>query len=228
MMTCVIIDDVAAAIEVLQRYTNKIPDLKLLKTFRVPSEAVSYLNDNLVDFILLDINMPGTSGIELYYLLERKPLIIFTTAYSEFAAESYNLDALDYLLKPVTFSRFLKAIDKVREKISLTSLTDSQSGIISIKSGTKVYRLVTKDILFLKKEDNYFEVNTATQKILIRENMKSIFSLLPAQHFVRVHKSYIVNMSLVTIAEKHQLTIGSHKIPIGLSYKAIVESLLNG
>lgn len=226
MINCIIIDDVPAAVDVLVRYVKKVPDLKLLGTFRSPSDALSFLNENFVNCIFLDINMPETNGLQLYEQLEHKPFVIFTTAHSEFAAESYNLDAVDYLLKPVTFARFMKAIDKLKEKIKSQAFTiNEQNKVITLKSGALAHRIPVQDILYLKKADNYFEVITTRQKILVRENMKTVFSLLPAQLFVRVHKSYIVNSGQVSAVEKHQLTIGIHKIPIGLSYKILVQEL---
>lgn len=228
MITCIIIDDVPAAVEVLERYVNKVPDFKLLATYRSPSDALSFLHDNLVDCIFLDINMPGITGLQLYEQLDYKPLVIFTTAHSEFAAESYDLNAVDYLLKPVTFARFIKAADKLKEKIKNQALTASdQSKIVILKSGTLTYRIPAHEILFLKKSANYFEVITSKQKILIRENMKEAFSWLPPQLFLRVHKSYIINIGLVSTVEKHQLSIGIHKIPIGMSYKSTVQGLLS-
>lgn len=219
-MNCIIVDDTPMAVEVLERYVAKLPAITLLKTFRVPHEAILFINENQVDFILLDINMPGLSGINLVKELVKPPLIIFTTAHSEFAAESYLLNAVDYLLKPVTFSRFLMAIEKVQLRLTNSiGRPPATDEFINLKSGSVTHRVKISDIVYLKKEENYFTVHTGSKKILIRENMNNIFSILPDAYFIQVHKSYVVSILHINIIESTQLTVKGNEIPVGYAYK---------
>jgi two-component system, LytTR family, response regulator len=217
MMTCIAIDDEPKALEVIERYCQKISLVSLKATFREPLKAIEFLNREKVDLIFLDINMPDISGIQLLQTLYPRPLIIFTTAYSQYAVQSYELSALDYLLKPITFERFLLSINKAAA--AMGSGAPDQSATVLIKSGPQTHRVKLTDILYLEKEGNYITVHLKEGNILIRENMGDIFDLVPEGDFIRVHKSFVVGIRHITMIEVHQLMVNGEKIPIGSTYR---------
>lgn len=218
MINCIAIDDEPRALEVIERYCSKSGLINLRATFREPLKAIEYLQQEKADLIFLDINMPEISGLQLVQTLSPRPLIIFTTAYSNYAVESYDLDAVDYLLKPISFERFLIAVNKAAASlVKNTSLNDGET--IFIKSGPQIYQLKLADILYLEKDGNYITVHLRDKHILIRENMADIFDILPAADFVRVHKSYVVAIRHISLIEVHQLIINGNKIPIGSTYR---------
>lgn len=220
MITCIAIDDEPKALEIIERYCQKTSLVDLKATFREPVKAIEYLNHEKVDLIFLDINMPDITGMQLVQTLSPRPLIIFTTAYSHYAVESYDLNALDYLLKPITFERFLAAINKVAGATpSKNSGTNEDEPTVFIKSGPQTYQVKIGDILYLEKDGNYITVYLKDKKILIRENMGDIFDLVPPEEFLRVHKSFVVAIKHITMIEVHQLIINDVKIPIGSTYR---------
>lgn len=220
MMTCIAIDDEPKALEVIERYCQKIGLVSLKATFREPLKAIEFLNREKVDLIFLDINMPDINGMQLLQTLSPRPLIIFTTAYSQYAVESYELNAVDYLLKPATFERFLMAINKAVAALASKNTTGMNEGAaVLIKSGPQTYRVKVSEILYLEKNGNYISVHLKDGNILIRENMADIFDLLPAADFIRVHKSYVVGISHISMIEVHQLIVNGKKIPIGSTYR---------
>ncbi len=173
--------------------------------------------------------MPDIDGMQLVQTLASKPMIIFTTAYSSYAVESYNLNAIDYLLKPITFERFLAAVNKATNLVATKNNTiarDDEAATIFIKSGPQTYQVKVADILYLEKDGNYITVHLKDKQILIRENMSDIFDLVPAAGFVRVHKSYVVSTRHITMIEVHQLIINGKKIPIGSTYRESLRARL--
>ena len=220
MMTCIAFDDEPKALEVIERYCQKISLTSLRATFREPLKAIEFLNREKVDLIFLDINMPDISGMQLLQTLSPRPLIIFTTAYSQYAVESYELNALDYLLKPVTFERFLMAINKASAVLSSKNTTSpDEDAAIFIKSGPQTFRVRVGEILYLEKNGNYITLHRKEGNILIRENMGDIFDLVPPADFIRVHKSYVVGIRHISMIEVHQLIVNGEKIPIGSTYR---------
>jgi two-component system LytT family response regulator len=227
MITCIAIDDEPKALEVIERYCHKTNLVDLKATFREPVKAIEFLNREKVDLIFLDINMPDISGMQLVQTLSPRPLIIFTTAYSHYAVESYDLNALDYLLKPITFERFLAAINKVTAPVRLKKGGSKEDDpTVFIKSGPQTYQVKVSEILYLEKDGNYITVHLKDRKILVRENMGDIFDLVPAGDFLRVHKSYVVAIKHITMIEVHQLVINGEKIPIGSTYRDFLRSRL--
>jgi two-component system, LytTR family, response regulator len=219
-MTCIAIDDEPKALEVIERYCQKISLASLKATFREPLKAIEFLNREKVDLIFLDINMPDISGMQLLQTLSPRPLIIFTTAYSQYAVESYDLNALDYLLKPITFERFLMAINKAAAALSSKNTPGpDEDAAVFIKSGPQTHRVKVSEILYLEKNGNYITVHLKDGNILIRENMGDIFDLVPAADFIRVHKSYVVGIRHISMIEIHQLIVNGEKIPIGSTYR---------
>jgi len=220
MITCIAIDDEPKALEVIERYCQKIGSVSLKATFREPLKAIEFLNREKADLIFLDINMPDINGMQLLQTLSPRPLIIFTTAYSKYAVESYELNAVDYLLKPVTFERFLMAINKAVAALAPKNTNGMEEGAaVCIKSGPQTYRVKVSEILYMEKEGNYVSVHLKDEKILIRENMGDIFDLIPAADFIRVHKSYVVGIRHISMIEVHQLIVNGKKIPIGTTYR---------
>jgi len=222
MISCIAIDDEPKALEVIERYCQKSDLVDLRATFREPVKAIEFLNKEKVDLIFLDINMPDIDGMQLMQTLAAKPMVIFTTAYSNYAVESYNLNAVDYLLKPITFERFLAAVNKaigLKAVKSTTNGKEEDSASIFVKSGPQTYQVKVNDILYLEKDGNYITICLKDKNILVRENMGDIFDLVPSADFVRVHKSYVVAVRHITMIEAHQLTIGQAKIPIGSTYR---------
>jgi len=228
-MNCIIIDDEPKAIEIIERYIVSTPFLKLLQSFRDPMDAINFLYTNKVDLIFLDINMPGISGVNIATLFQDKTSVIFTTAYSKYAIEGFELNAIDFLIKPVSFDRFLKAVSKAMElkllkdnngtSTSKNSNSENEKPLF-IKSGTKIFKINISDILFLEKEGNYFNIHMLNnKKILIRMNFFDLFRYLPSSNFIRIHKSYIINLKHLDTVEGQNVLINSRNIPIGAAYK---------
>jgi two-component system LytT family response regulator len=229
MISCIAIDDEPMALEVIERYCQKSGLTDLKATFREPVKAIEYLNRAKIDLVFLDINMPDINGIQLLRTLSTKPMVIFTTAYSNHAVESYDLNAIDYLLKPITFERFLAAVNKVLNLKTLkndTPAKDDDDASIFVKSGPQTYQIKLNDILYLEKDGNYITIFLKDKNILVRENMGDIFELVPAADFIRVHKSYVVAIRHITMIEVHQLILGQAKIPIGSTYRENLKSRL--
>jgi two-component system LytT family response regulator len=222
MMTCIAIDDEPKALEVIERYCQKSDLVELKATFREPVKAIEFLTQEKTDLIFLDINMPDINGIQLIETLVVKPMVIFTTAYSNFAVESYNLNAIDYLLKPISFERFLAAANKALSILSMqnkTVIKEEEAETVFIRSGAYTHQVRTRDILYLEKDGNYITVYLKDKKILIRENMSDVFDLFPSDEFIRVHKSFVVAVKHISMIEIHQLFINGVKIPIGSTYR---------
>jgi DNA-binding LytR/AlgR family response regulator len=183
--------------------------------------AIEYLAKEQVDLIFLDIKMPDISGIELMESLQQKPLVIFTTAYAEHAVTSYELNALDYLLKPFAFTRFLKACNKAHEQLLLKQKSTSITDNIFIKAGYEQIKIMFSELLYLEGAGNYMSFILADgRRIMSRLTVGEVVSLLPADRFLRVHRSYIVNKDKVDKIERHQLHIGQNVVPVGGSFDA--------
>jgi two-component system LytT family response regulator len=222
MISRIAIDDEPKALEVIERYCQKSILVDLKASFREPVKAIGYFNREKVDLIFLDINMPDIDGMQLVQTLPSKPMIIFTTAYSSYAVESYSLNAIDYLLKPITFERFLAAVNKASSLLTTKNNSptrEEEATTVFIKNGSQTYQVKVADILYLEKDGNYITVHLENKQILIRENMGDIFDLVPPADFVRVHKSYVVAVKHIAMIEVHQLIINGQKIPIGSTYR---------
>ena len=237
MINYVIIDDEPAAIEVLQIHLNKIPSMELKASFRDPLEALEYLQQHKVDLIFLDINMPKLSGISFSRLLQNPPLIIFTTAYSEYALESYELKAADYLLKPIEFDRLLQAIMKVKEvlnqnnaiqSVNAESSADIAEQTIFIKSGTEFHQLSIQNIKYIESDSNYVTFHTNNRPILARHKLSEVLSLLPSHQFVRIHRSYAVALKHIVTIKNHCVVIGTQEVPISNTYREGFLEIING
>lgn len=229
-MNCIIIDDEPHAIDVLKRYAEQIPYLSLRQTFRNPLKAIGYMAEEKIDLVFVDISMPNLSGMQMVKSLGEKPLIIFTTAYSEYAAASYELDAVDYLVKPIELERFIKAVNKANELFRLKKgyqylpqgkppAGSGTADFVLLKCGALTHKIKISDILFIEKEENYLAFQTQDKKILVRGNMADVFDFVPEAQFCRIHKSFVTALQHIQTLEVHQVTVGKFKIPIGSSYR---------
>jgi len=235
-MNCVIIDDEPAAIDVLKFHLSSIPFVVLKKTFRDPLDALEYLQQHTVDLIFLDINMPKLSGISFPKFLQNPPLIIFTTAYSEYALESYELKAVDYLLKPIEFNRLLQAVMKAKQLLEKNSTISTSSSEISpdiseqtifIKSGSEFHQLFLQNIKYIESDGNYVTFYTDKRPILARYKLSEVLELLPKEFFARIHRSYIVALKHIETVKKHCVIIDDIEIPISSNYREIFFALIN-
>jgi len=222
-----VVDDEPMAKDLIDGYIKKTPFLRLAASFSNPFKALDYLTKQPVDLLFLDINMPELSGIQLLKSLPVPPLVIFTTAYSDFAAESYDYGAVDYLLKPVKYERFLKAVNRAADLKAhsvpsnpvITVSEHSRNGFVLIKSGTQINKVRIDQILYVEGAGNYMTFFTREKKIMSLLSMTEVLQLLPPDQFVRVHKSYIVNPEHIDIIEKHRVIINKQSIPIGVTYR---------
>ena len=229
MIKVIAVDDEPPALDVVEEFCNKMSDIVRLEgKFSKISEAYAWLEANSVDLILLDINMPRITGIEFYKNLTDKPMAIFLTSYSEYAVESYNVNAVDYLMKPFTFQRFKQAIEKAialrraqehERKADRTIVLKLDYGVVNVPLG---------DIQFIEGLDNYMKIHLDKQKPLtVRTTMKTLQDLLPEDEFVRVHRSYIVALPRIESVRKKIITIAGEEIPIGVSYEENFNTLFN-
>lgn len=225
-MNCLIVDDEPLAIELIEDFAGKIPFLKSIKTCTSSLEALEIAKTENIDLIFLDIQMPHLSGIEFLNSLENKPLIIFTTAYSNYALDGFNLNATDYLLKPFAFDRFVKAVNKAYEifQLKLSQKQDDQvifnNNFILVKADYSTVKIDLSEILYIEGLKDYLKIYVENKKTVITRNtMKNIEAKLPSKDFIRVHKSFIISRSKLESIEKNRIVIGKKYIPIGDSYK---------
>lgn len=214
-MKTIIVDDEPKAIDLIRSYLSHFRAVELAATFRNGLKAFEYLNSHPVDLIFLDIDMPHISGITLSKMIDKKIKIIFTTAYSDYAVESYEVSAVDYLLKPVSLERFMQAMGKV---LNQQDSDPRQSEIIWIKSGGKKHKILIDEILYLYKEGNYLTYFTMNNKVIARESIGEALDKLPP-YFCQNHKSFIVNVHEISAMEKDRIFIDAVTIPIGSSFQ---------
>ncbi|WP_212005642.1 LytTR family DNA-binding domain-containing protein [Chitinophaga sp. HK235] len=218
-MKCIVVDDEPFALALTQRYIEQTPLLQLSGRFTNPYKAMDYLLREEVDLLFLDINMPGLSGMHLLASLPVPPMVIFTTAYPEFGAESYDYNALDYLLKPINYPRFLKAVNKAIAATNTKPANTRPSEEIIIKSGQQLHRIKTDTILYIEAAGNYMCFHTQEKKLLALMNMSELLELLPAQDFIRIHKSYVISLPHVTMYEKNMVSLQQVSLPVGMTYR---------
>ncbi|MCE7053456.1 LytTR family DNA-binding domain-containing protein [Algoriphagus sp. AGSA1] len=226
MMTCMIVDDEPLAREAIQSLVSKVKDLHLLGSFSSANAAAAYLADNSVDLIFLDIQMPGTNGIDFAKTIPSNSLVIFTTAFSEFALDSYEVDALDYLIKPVRFDRFKKAVEKAISHFKLLAADQFGSNIeriaadyFFVRADRRTFKIYFKDIFFIQGLKDYVVLHTGEKKIITAMNIKTIHDQLPSTLFVRTSKSYIINVRHIDSFDNNTVFIQENEIPIGDVYR---------
>jgi two-component system LytT family response regulator len=237
-ISCLIVEDEPLARNLITEYVSKVPYLNLVKACSGALEAMEVLRNNPVDLLFLDVQMPELTGISFLKSLQKKPLVILTTAYSEYALEGYELDITDYLLKPITFERFLKAVDKVSQRMSgapITSGAPNQEkptevapNFIFVKDGTKLVKIRWDDILYVEGLKDYVTIHTRTQKVISLQRLKVLEEQLPAEKFIRVHNSFIVALEAIDSVHKDKIQIGQALIPIGDTYKKSFRDFIEG
>lgn len=233
-LNCVIIEDEPLARNLMVEYVKKVPTLNLLNAFSNPLEALEALQTLSIDVLFLDVQMPEITGISLLKALKKRPLVILTTAYSEYALEGYELDVADYLLKPITFERFLKAVDKITQRLdpetkpaATPELNTQVPSFVFVKDGTKLVKVKLDEIRYVEGLKDYVTIHTTTQKITTLQRMKALEELLPAQQFIRIHNSYIVALSAIDVVHKNEVQIGTATLPIGDTYRKAFKELID-
>ncbi|GAB3539035.1 LytTR family DNA-binding domain-containing protein [Pontibacter brevis] len=228
---CIAVDDEPLALDILESYIKKLPFLQLVRTCSSATEAMQVLQEEKVDLMFLDIEMPELTGIQFLNILKNQPLIIFTTAYPDYALEGFNQDAVDYLLKPIPFDRFLKAVTKAQERLQRNGKAAEvahaapathaaqEHDFMFVKADYKTIRVDFIDILWIEGLKDYIIIQTKDQKIITLLSMNKMMEKLPDSRFLRVHRSFIVSLQKIDSIEKSRIRIGSKEIPIGEVYK---------
>ena len=214
-INCIVIDDTPLAVEKLEGFIKQVPALNLLNSFNNGIEAISFMKTNPVDLVFLDIQMEQFSGLQFLESLHKPPQIIIVSAYSQYAVSGFDHSVADYLLKPYSFERFLKAVDKVE--------TDEGEGsrkeYMFVKTEYRMERVSFSEILYIEGKGAYLRIITPKSKIMTLQSFQNMESSLPSDNFLRIHKSYIVAMDKIEIIERNRVKIGTEYIPIGLSYR---------
>lgn len=225
MINCIALDDEPLALQIVKEYCDKISFLNLQQTFTNPDKARSFLRENKIDLIFLDIQMPDGNGIELYKSLSSKPAVVFTTAYKDFALEGFNVDAIDYLLKPFDYARFLKSVYKAKEYLEFLSSKDLELSSIFVKVNYELMKINLKDIDLIEALDDYIKIHIKPQPVLTLMTLKGIQEKLPAREFVRVHRSYIIPVNKIEKFNRQKITVAGKEIPVGTSYGSVIDEL---
>ncbi|MEJ7780766.1 MAG: LytTR family DNA-binding domain-containing protein [Daejeonella sp.] len=226
MIRCLVVDDEPLALDILEDYISKVPFLSLVKTTTSAIEGLSLVQSDAIDLVFLDVQMPELTGIQFLKIINGKCDVILTTAYSQYALDGYDLDVVDYLLKPIAFDRFYKAAQKVlqnsgnghqapQEQIPASNSHD----FIFVKTEHKIQKIYVDDILYIEGLKDYISIFTKTERIITLQNMKKMEESLPAKSFIRVHKSYIIAIGKIESIERSRIQIGEKIIPIGDTYR---------
>ena len=231
---CIIVDDEPLSQEVVERYVNDFPRLELFATCSNAIEAIEVIQNQSIDLIFLDINMPKLSGINFLKSLNNPPLVIFTTAYPEYAVQGFDLDVVDYLLKPFSFDRFLKAVNKAIIKLNILNEgkktnagNSNEQNYLLIKADKKIYKTDYDDILYFQSCGDYVKIIAKEKTLISHKTLKDIYSELPEHLFIRIHKSYIIPLKRISFIEGNRIYIGKESLPIGLSFKENLLAKLN-
>ncbi|MBL7560681.1 response regulator transcription factor [Olleya sp. YSTF-M6] len=218
-MTCIIIEDEIPAQNLLKNYISKLPDINLIATFQTATQAHDFFKNQTTDLVFLDINLPDISGLDFIKTIKSPPAIIMTTAYSEYAVSSFELDTIvDYLVKPYSFDRFLKAIQKAAIRSSSFN-TQEQEDLMFLNVDKTLHKIVFEDVLYLESDRNYITVITKTQKLSYIDSLKNWIQKLPEQDFIQIHKSFIINTKYVDKISGNEVFINTQRLPIGRTFK---------
>ncbi|HMQ78756.1 MAG TPA: response regulator transcription factor [Ignavibacteria bacterium] len=220
---CIAVDDEPLALDIIMDYISRVPFLKLMRTFKDGISVLEYLSANTVDLIFLDIEMGGLTGTQLLKTLQKKPKVIMTTAYRKYAVDAFDLDVTDYLLKPFSFERFLKAVEKACNLIADPhkdpALPENQKDFIFVKSGYKMLKVNLKDIIYIEGLSEYIIIKTTASNIITLQSFKNIEKILPESQFIRIHKSYMIAIDKIDSIEGQCVVIAKKELPIGDKYK---------
>ena len=226
-LNCVIIEDEPLARNLMIEYVKKVPSLNLIEAFSNPLAAMETLRSASIDSLFLDVQMPEITGISLLKILKKRPLVVLTTAYSQYALEGYELDVADYLLKPITFERFLKSVDKITQRLEAVAViqpspveqSSSSSPFIFVKDGTKLVKVKLDEILYIEGLKDYVTIHTTHQKIVTLQRLKTLEEQLPANKFIRIHNSFIVSLDAIDVIQKNEVQIKGATLPVGDTYR---------
>jgi two-component system, LytTR family, response regulator len=230
-INCIAIDDEPLALEIIKDYCEKVPFLNLLQSFDNAIETLEYLRNNQVDLILLDIQMEGLTGIQLLNALKLKPYVILTTAYDSYALQGFDLDVTDYLLKPISFDRFVKGVSKVYDRIQKVAENPSEKSVTNkqpeltgkdyffVKTDTHIEKVTASEVLYVEGMGDYWRIVTGKKRIMTLMNAHGIEEVLPEPLFCRVHRSYFVAVSKIESIERRHIKIADQRIPIGDTYQ---------
>ena len=221
MINAIAIDDEPLALKVIENFCEKVDFITLQKTFTKPGEALKYLNKFPIDLLFLDINMPSINGIEFYKEMKQNTMVIFTTAYSEYAVEGFNLNAVDYILKPFTFERFLLAVNKANDFFNYQSQKENtHTQFLFVRADYSLVKINLANILYIEGLDDYLKIHVENQKTIVtRMTMKALLEKLPAKDFIRTHRSFIVPLERIESVRNKVISIAGKEIPIGNSYE---------
>jgi DNA-binding LytR/AlgR family response regulator len=220
-MDCIIIEDELPAQNILKTYIRKIPDLDLIDSFQTAISANTFLKENTIDTVFLDINLPDISGLDFIKTIKNPPRIIITTAYPDYAVTSFELETIvDYLVKPFSFDRFLKAITKVEKQLNTKEI--KEEGIIFLNVDKTIHKIYIQDILYIESDRNYVTFYTTDKKLTIIDSLKNWNETLDESQFVQIHKSYIVNLKKTEKFTGTNLFINNERLPIGRTFKKIL------
>ncbi len=234
MLNCVIVDDEPLAREILAGYIQQLETIRLTGSFNNASDAMHFLQQQQVDLLFLDIEMPEMSGIDFLKALQQPTITVFTTAFRDYAFEGFELGVIDFLLKPISQARFMVAIEKVKDFLSLRTedarfeVSRDAPDFIFVKSGVQKIKLFFADVSYIQGLKDYAIIYATTGKIVIKGSVKSMQQLFPESQFIRVHKSFIVSKAKIRRIEKNRIIIGDHQIPIGRNYKENMERRISG
>ena len=224
MLSCLAVDDEPIALEIIQTFADRVPFLDLKATFTNPRKALDFLKTQSVDLIFLDVNMPVINGLEMAEILRRQTSVIFTTAYPEYALKGYELEVSDYLLKPIAFNRFLQASQKVQE--ARQARVPAKVMPLFIKDGYEWVSIQPEQVHYLESADNYVKICQSQQTVLVRSTLPELLEMLPPGNFIRVHRSFVVNMQHVERIGRADIQLPDRPIPIGSSYRSQLEKWL--
>ncbi|GAA4334284.1 LytTR family DNA-binding domain-containing protein [Mucilaginibacter gynuensis] len=232
MIRCLVVDDEPLALNILEDYISKMPALQLVKATTNPIESLTLVQDGGIDLVFLDVQMPELTGIQFLKISNGKAKVILTTAYPEYALEGYELDVVDYLLKPIAFDRFYKAVQKAQGVLQPSAKPaapepvqpqqqqqDFLNDFIFVKTEHKIQKVYLKDILFIEGLKDYISIFTTAERIITLQNMKKMEDALPEKYFIRVHRSYIVSLNKIDSIERSRIFIGDKIIPVGDTYR---------
>ncbi len=224
---CLIVDDEPLAIEVIENHISQFDNLEVVATSRNAIKAFEILENEDIDLLFLDIQMPKLTGIDFLKSINNPPKVIFTTAYIDYALEGYELDVLDYLVKPISFQRFLKAINKyfalaksdVKTNTVSKQISENQKDFIFVQADRKKHKVLFSEIMYVESVKDYIKIHTKEKRLIVKNTLTAFEDELPANNFIRVHRSYIINLEFITAYTSHDIEIDSLEIPIGISYK---------
>jgi two-component system, LytTR family, response regulator len=223
LIRAIAIDDEPKALEVVQMHASKVPFLDLVNSFTNAFTAMEYLQSNKVDLLFLDIKMPDISGTELIHCLSNPPMVVFTTAYPDYAVQGFELDAVDYLLKPFSLARFTKTCNKALEIRNLRK--GDVEKFIFIKTGYDEEKVMLSDILYVEAEGNYVSYVLKNKKLLSRQSLVDVSMMLPEKQFIRIHRSYIIALDKIEKIGRQEIVVGGVGIPVGASYEEKVNEI---